>query len=294
MARPGLTGHRKFRRLARALNSLMLARGALELIWEHCYETGDAYLGTAQDIEALVGWDGAQGLLTQALVDAGRPEGVGFIEPATRPSSDQLMLTSESHQGYAVHDLWHHAPDYVKRRRERELDRRQKTAPNEPRRRTAVNGGCRSPSHDRLPGVDRTPSPAPSPAPSPGAQNVSQEPSSGSRQSNGLAPIGNHLEFPVVGEGGPTWLLSDDLIREFMQLYPTVNVRQESLSALGWVRANPGRRKTASGMRRFLNAWLTKATNDGRRGPASPSKLADNGLTHRTNDVRAGLGRTAR
>jgi hypothetical protein len=72
------------------------------------------------------------------------------------------------------------------------------------------------------------------------------------------------LEFPVVGRGGPTWCLTEALVSEFEQLYPTVNVRQESRAALGWVRSNQGRRKTVSGMRKFLNGWMTKATNGGR------------------------------
>ena len=162
MARPGLTTHRKFRRLARALGSPLIARGALELLWESCYECGNDYVGTAGDLEALVGWDGTPGTLAQALVDAGAPEGHGFIEPV---QADASGCTT-----YKVHDLWHHAPDYVAKRRKREMERQKRVAPSVKRRRTAPNGGHCPPSRDRQTGVDRTPSPspAPSPAPSPG------------------------------------------------------------------------------------------------------------------------------
>jgi hypothetical protein len=157
MARPTLTTHRKFRRLAQRLGSAIVARGVLELLWEACYESGDEYIGTADDLENLLGWTGERGFLALALVDAGLPEGHGFIEPLPPAEGSTAMR-------YQVHDLWHHAPDYVTKRRQRELDRRQKSAPNSPRRRSADFGGHCPPSSDCLPGLDRTPAPAPAPA----------------------------------------------------------------------------------------------------------------------------------
>lgn len=160
MARPGLTTHRKFRRLALKLESAALARGFLELIWETCYESGNDYLGTATDIENLVGWKGECGALAAALREVGAPEGAGFIEVVTE-GAHELSTT------YRVHDLWHHAPDYVTKRHKRELERRQKVAPTVKRRRTAPNGVQRPPSPDSQTEVDRTPAPAPAPAHSP-------------------------------------------------------------------------------------------------------------------------------
>jgi hypothetical protein len=257
MARPGLTGHRKFRRLARTLGSVITARGVLELIWDACYESGEEFLGTSQDIEAIVGWTGSAGMLTQALVEAGLPEGPGFIEPAGQ------HLESPS-PCYKVHDLWHHAPEYVKKRRERELERRQKQAPNGDRRRSADNGGHCSPSSDRQIEVARTPSPSPSP--SPVEKNDSPEPL---RDSVPLVqPSPAFLEFQVVGADGQMWRLTEAQVSEFERLFPTVNVRQEMRAALAWVRANPGRRKTGRGMLKFLTGWVTRATDSGR-----PSRL---------------------
>jgi hypothetical protein len=159
MARPTLSGHRKFRRLSAALASRVIARGVLELLWDACYEAGDDYLGTAADLEALVSWPGDPGKLALALAACGLPEGHGFIEPV-----------SDGHGGvtYRVHDLWHHAPDYVRKRHHRENERRQKSVPVMTDRRTAPNGAERrhvAPTPDCLTGVDRTPAPAPAPAP---------------------------------------------------------------------------------------------------------------------------------
>ena len=101
------------------------------------------------------------------------------------------------------------------------------------------------------------------------------------------------LEFPVVGPGAKTWALTDAVLAELVELYPGLDVRQQVRSALGYVKASPANRKTAGGMRKFLNAWLARVVDrGGARGAAAPaSKLADNGLTHTTNDVLRGLGR---
>jgi len=52
MGRPGLSQHRKFRRLARDLNSEAIARGSLELLCDSCYENGDDYLGDSRDLRS--------------------------------------------------------------------------------------------------------------------------------------------------------------------------------------------------------------------------------------------------
>src|SRR6476619_4724662 len=118
MARPGLSTHRKFRCLVRALGSPMIARGARELLWESAYECGNDYVGTAEDVEAVVGWTGEAGVLARALADAGAPEGHGFIEAVAEDPCQQIR--------YKIHDLWHHAPDYVAKRYKREQERLQR------------------------------------------------------------------------------------------------------------------------------------------------------------------------
>lgn len=262
MARPGLTGHRKFRRLSRILGSTILARGTLELLWDSCYESGEDYVGTADDIENLVGWTGEHGMLTRALVEAGAPEGHGFLEPASDAVGGAVA--------YRVHDLWHHAPDYVAKRRRRELERQEKEAPPKIERRSAPRGGQCSPTSDWLDGVERTPSPSPSPSPSPEGKNASAEASS--------APF---LEFPVIGPGPERWPLSEAQVAEWAVLYPGLDVRGEARKAFAWLQANAGRRKTVKGMARFLVSWLGRAVDSGRaaspRGVVASSPVSPQG-----------------
>lgn len=69
--------------------------------------------------------------------------------------------------------------------------------------------------------------------------------------------------FPIVGKGGPEWPLRQDRVDSWTELYPTVDVLAEIRKALAWISVNPGRRKTASGMPRFLVNWLNRATDRG-------------------------------
>lgn len=53
----------------------------------------------------------------------------------------------------------------------------------------------------------------------------------------------------------------DSDIDEWQALYPAADVRQELRNMRGWLDANPTRRKTKSGIRRFINSWLARVQN---------------------------------
>lgn len=113
MARPTLATHPKFAKLAHRLQSRSLARGALELIWEACYASGDPVVGDSDAVEALADWRGGPGELASALVSC------GFLDLQLDANGGQLHDAV-----YRVHDLEDHAPDYVLKRWEREARRR--------------------------------------------------------------------------------------------------------------------------------------------------------------------------
>lgn len=98
-------------RLTRALEvyypsrvATAVARGVLELVWDVAYENGEDFLGSVEDVELAASWADPPGALCTMLVSA------GFID--------------RIESGYAVHDLFDHAPDYVKKRLVRETERR--------------------------------------------------------------------------------------------------------------------------------------------------------------------------
>ena len=113
MGRPGLGNHPKFRRAMRLLGETRAhIRGHLELLWEVAYECGKPEIGDAADVELAADWQGEPGRFCQAILECGGKGHAGFIEEiADEPGR------------YQVHDLYDHAPEYVRKRMDRELAR---------------------------------------------------------------------------------------------------------------------------------------------------------------------------
>src|SRR5262245_13626516 len=107
MARPGFRQHPKFRRLRHILQEPEPhVLGYCECLWSVAYECGNDLIGDEIDVEIAAGWPGERGKLCAAL--------------------KACRLIDEVDGRYHVHDLWDHAPDYVRKRREREQDRNRK------------------------------------------------------------------------------------------------------------------------------------------------------------------------
>lgn len=68
------------------------------------------------------------------------------------------------------------------------------------------------------------------------------------------------LTFPTDGTP-PEWPLTEQQVADWSTLYPSIDVLAECRKARAWIDADPKRRKTAGGMRRFLVNWLNNATN---------------------------------
>jgi len=153
MARPSLFTHRKFRKLYRLLGSEALAVGSLELMWNVGYADGDPRLGESADVELAAKWDGEPGELTRCLLE------VGFIDLA------------DDGQTFAIHELYDHAPEYVRKRMDREDERKRKGLSLRAIRSEAGRRGAEAlwqTSGKRLASVmanGTTPAPAPAPAP---------------------------------------------------------------------------------------------------------------------------------
>ena len=62
---------------------------------------------------------------------------------------------------------------------------------------------------------------------------------------------------------GEEYPITQGYILELSKLYPAVDVMQELRAMKGWCDANPKKRKTASGIKRFINAWISKVQNRG-------------------------------
>lgn len=63
--------------------------------------------------------------------------------------------------------------------------------------------------------------------------------------------LNNNTEYEITSE----------LLKEFKDLYPAVDVEQELRNMKAWCLSNPKKRKTKSGILRFVNSWLSKEQN---------------------------------
>lgn len=74
------------------------------------------------------------------------------------------------------------------------------------------------------------------------------------------------VEPPVISimmNTGEEYPITQSYVLELAELYPAVDIMQELRAMKGWCDANPRKRKTAGGMKRFINAWISKVQNRG-------------------------------
>lgn len=69
------------------------------------------------------------------------------------------------------------------------------------------------------------------------------------------------MSFPCTGD--KEWNLTLKKLSEYENSFPGVDVMQECRVARQWCIDNPIRRKTPSGMARFLTSWMTRKQNQG-------------------------------
>lgn len=69
---------------------------------------------------------------------------------------------------------------------------------------------------------------------------------------------------------GDIWEPEDADIIQWQKTYPAVDVFAELAKMESWLDANPAKRKTSKGIKRFVNAWLSRAQD---RGGSSPLQV---------------------
>ena len=76
--------------------------------------------------------------------------------------------------------------------------------------------------------------------------------------------------LPLV-DGSEYGITEEELAKD-VEAYPALDVRQEYLMMGRWFEANPKNRKTRSGIRRFINSWLSRSQDRAR--PTSTARAA--------------------
>lgn len=95
-----------------------------------------------------------------------------------------------------------------------------------------------------------------------------------------MLPLNDGTEYPISREQCAQWA----------KLYPAVDVMQQLRNMVGWLNANPARRKTASGVLRFVNSWLAREQN---RGGAAPERANARGKAPDCDGKVSELGKAA-
>lgn len=70
------------------------------------------------------------------------------------------------------------------------------------------------------------------------------------------------IELPLNGKSQVHRVTELD-VKRYQELYPAVDIPQELRNMRGWLDGNPAKRKTATGIERFINTWLAKSQNSG-------------------------------
>lgn len=94
----------------------------------------------------------------------------------------------------------------------------------------------------------------------------SEEPSAPPEPTVFSLPLNDGTEYGVTQNDFDT----------YGKLYPSVNVMQELRKMYGWLDSNPSKKKTRRGIKRFINAWLSREQDKGGKAtvsePANPDK----------------------
>ena len=75
-------------------------------------------------------------------------------------------------------------------------------------------------------------------------------------------PLNTGEEYPILRSQAEEWA----------ELYPAVDVLQQLRAMRGWLMANPKKRKTQSGILRFVNGWLSGEQTKGPSAGSRPSR----------------------
>ena len=69
--------------------------------------------------------------------------------------------------------------------------------------------------------------------------------------------------FLLTLNDGSSYGVTQSEVDRYSELYPAVDVAQEIRGMIGWLDANPAKRKTRAGIRRFMNNWLSRTQDQG-------------------------------
>ena len=102
-------------------------------------------------------------------------------------------------------------------------------------------------SIDLLPGAETTPAPPEPPDPPDPPKTPKEE-----KQKKPSSPV----VISIILNDKTEYGITEADVSQWKELYPAVDILQELRKMKGWAEANPKKRKTKNGIKRFINSWL--------------------------------------
>lgn len=120
--------------------------------------------------------------------------------------------------------------------------------------------------------------------------NIVCEPSENRQEPYTLTPLAPSDEQTTIHlplNSGEQFAVHEAQVRHWIGLFPAVDVRQELRNMLAWLEASPNRRKTKSGILRFITGWLAREQNRGGQHAArqSPHPSRAQRVSQRLDDI---------
>jgi|DEB0MinimDraft_10_1074344.scaffolds.fasta_scaffold27351_3 cytoskeletal protein RodZ len=81
------------------------------------------------------------------------------------------------------------------------------------------------------------------------------------------------------------WQPEEADVIAWQRAYPAINVHQELAAMESWCDANPTKRKTSKGIKRFVNSWLSRAQDRG-GSPQAKSATKSDSIRAKTIDMQ--------
>lgn len=83
---------------------------------------------------------------------------------------------------------------------------------------------------------------------------------------------------PIILNTGAEWRPTVEEYERYKRLYPAVDIMQAFRDMSGWCDANKPKRKTAAGVKRFVNSWLSRDQDSAsRKGYTAPAQQSQGG-----------------
>ena len=230
----------KFKRLARRLGlPRYVVVGLLESLWiatQTNAPQGDIGRFSNEDISIYLDWEGDPDELISHLIETG-------------------WLDSCSENRLVVHDWEEHCPGWVKR-----MLKRTGKAVVIAKRSPVTVLDSKTVTNDVL---EPTPNLT---KPNLTKPNLTKDSSAVETTAKPTAEIVADdpvvIVFPCNG-AIKEWGMTRSMVDQWQESFPEVDIESEAKSALSWVRSN--QKKTAGGMKRFLDRWFRKANDDLRK-----------------------------